>query len=56
MCTGVQVNLALCCKAMLRILFMGHVAVGPSANAKRPLLKITRGLSDQPSGVTHLDI
>ncbi len=54
---GMQAHLALCCKALLPILGVGHVRVrldtpGPG----RPLLNATRCLTKQPSGAVHLDV
>ena len=52
-----QVNLALCCKAMLPTLCMG--TVGARLNqpqGEEPLTQLTRCLSQQPHGVSHLKL
>ena len=52
-----QVNLALCCKGMLPILYMGHVSVRLYEEDKgRPLTQLTRCLKKQPDGVSHLEL
>ena len=56
-CFGMQAHLALCCKALLPILGMGHVRVNLDApKTGRPLLNATRCLRKQPSGVSHLEV
>ena len=54
---GMQMHLALCCKAMLHVLSMGNVVVrlGKPIGA-RPLLQLNRCLAKQPNGVQHLAI
>ena len=50
-----QAHLALCCKALLPILGMGHVRVNLDAHKNtRPLLNANRGLRKQPNGASHL--
>ena len=62
LCTGVQIHLALCCKATLPILSMGHVRVGIDEHGRdehereRPLLQAARCLTKQPSDVSHLEV
>ena len=52
-----QGNLALCCKAMLPLLYMGFVRVRlDKAEGERPLSRFTRCLSQQPDGVVHLKL
>ena len=52
-----QANLALCCKAMLPILCMGHVRVRlDEPDGGMPLTQLTRCLTKQPDGVSHLDL
>ena len=54
---GVQIDLALCCKATLPILCMGHVRVTINEQkCKRALLQLTRCLTKHPSGVRHLEL
>ena len=56
-CLGMQAHLALCCKALLPVLGMGHVRVNLDKPASgRPLLKATRCLTKQPSGASHLEV
>ena len=56
-CMGVQIDLALCCKATLPILCMGHVRVTINPLVcKRALLQLTRCLTEHPSGVLHLEL
>ena len=50
-----QANLALCCKAMLPILCMGHVSARlDKADGGRPLTQLSHCLREQPNGVSHL--
>ena len=52
-----QGHLALCCKATLPILCMGHVNVRTNRlERERPLLQATRCLTKQPDGVSHLEV
>ena len=52
-----QVNLALCCKAMLPILYMGHVSVTLHEDDNgRPLTRLSRRLKNQRGGVSHLEV
>jgi hypothetical protein len=56
-CLCMQVNLALCCKAMLPVLYKGFVSVGlDKPKRERPLLQLSRCLSQQPDGVSHLKL
>ena len=56
-CTGVQGHLALCCKATLPIMGMGHVRIRNDEEQRgRPLLEATRCLTKQPGGVSHLEV
>ena len=53
----VQIHLAVCCKATLPILCMGHVRVRTDNDArKRHLLQAKRCLAKQPGGVSHLEV
>ena len=53
--TGVQSHLALCCKATLPILCMGHVTINTDEHqGERSLLQAARCLTKQPSGTLHL--
>ena len=57
-CVAVQNQLAVCCKAMLPVLSMGHVrlTIDPM-NGSSPLLPLTRRVTTrQPSGVSHLEV
>ena len=57
LCTGVQIHLAVCCKATLPILCMGHVRVRTDEHGiERPLLQATRCLTKQPGDVSHLEV
>ena len=57
LCMGVQSHLALCCKATLPILCMGHVRVTTKEHeGKKPLLQATCCLAKQPGGVLHLEV
>ena len=57
LCMGVQSHLALCCKATLPILCMGHVTINTDKKQlEQPLLQATRRLIKQPSVVTHLEV
>ena len=53
-----QARLAVCCKALLPILGMGHVRVNldTPGSPERPLLNATRCLTKQPGGVSHLEL
>ena len=56
-----QGNLALCCKAMLPLLYKGIVSVrldhhDDEAEGEKPLSQLTRCLSQQPDGVSHLEL
>ena len=54
---GVQSHLALCCKATLPILCMGHVRVKTDHHLyERRLRRATRCLTKQPGGVSHLEV
>ena len=54
---GMQAHLALCCKALLPILGMGHVRVNlGTPGSGTHLLNATRYLTKQPDGVSHLDV
>ena len=54
---GVQSHLAVCCRATLPILCMGHVRVSINElERERPLIKATRCLMKQPGGVSHLEV
>ena len=54
---GVQGHLALCSKATLPILCMGHVRVTTKKHErKKPLITATRCLAKQPGGVSHLEV
>ena len=55
---GMQIHLALCCKALLPILRMGHVRVNLDKHKSgRPPLNATRCLiMKQPSGASHLEV
>ena len=54
---GVQGHLALCCKATLPTLCMGHVRVHTDHDLnERQLLQATRCLTKQPGGVLHLEV
>ena len=56
-CFGMQAHLALCCKALLPILCMGHVAINVDKHGSaRHLLNATRCLRKQPSGASHPEI
>ena len=56
-CMGVQIHLAVCCKATPPILCMRHVRVRTDHHArKRHLSQATRCLAKQPGGVSHLDV
>ena len=50
-----QVNLALCCKAMLPVLCMGHVSARLD-KPNKPLTQLTRRLAKQPNDVLHLQL
>ena len=55
--TGVQSHLALCCKATLPIVCMGHVRVRTSEHERqRPLSEATRCLARHPGSVSHLEV
>ena len=50
-----QVNLALCCKAMLPLLWTGFVSVRlDKPSGERPITQLSRCLAKQPNGVSHL--
>ena len=50
-----QVHLALCCKAMLPLLWTGHVSASlHTPNGGRPLTQLSRRLARHPDGVSHL--
>ena len=52
-----QSHLALCCKATLPILCMGHVKLTTDEHqGKRPLLQAARCLMKQPNSVSHLEM
>ena len=52
-----QSHLALCCKATLPILCMGHVTLNTDKHqGERPLLQAAHCLTNQPSGVSHLEV
>ena len=52
-----QVNLALCCKGMLPVLYKGFVSVRlDKPKGERPLSQLARCLSQQPDGVSHLKL
>ena len=54
---GVQRQLALCCKATLPILCMGHVRVrAVKEHLERHLLNATRCLTKQPGGISHFEL
>ena len=55
---SMQGNLALCCKALLPILSMGRVVMTSpdEVYGGRPLLQLTRCLTEQPDKVTHLEL
>ena len=57
LCTGMQSHLAVCCKATLPFLCMGHVRVTTDKQQfERPLLQATRCLTKQPGGVLHFEL
>ena len=57
LCTGVQGHLALCCKATLPIMCMGHVRViTDNLSNERRLHQATRCLTKQPGDVSHLEV
>ena len=50
-----QVNLVLSCKAMLPLLWTGHVSASlDTPNGGRPLTQLSRRLAKHPNGVSHL--
>ena len=52
-----QAHLALCCKALLPILGMGHVRVNLNTpKTGRALLNATHCLTKQPGSVLHLEV
>ena len=52
-----QAHLALCCKATLPILCMGHVTISTNKHKQEgPLVKATHCLTKQPGGVSHLEV
>ena len=53
-----QAHLALCCKAMLPIISMGHLVVRAPGNlyGGRPIRQVTRLLTKQPGNVSHLEL
>ena len=52
-----QINLALCCKASLPILYKGIVSLRlDRPNGGRLLTQLSRCLAKQPDGVTHLHL
>ena len=56
-CSGVQSHLALCCKATLPLLCIGHVRVRSDNQAREwLLLQATRCLTKQPGRVSHLEV
>ena len=56
-CLCMQVNLALCSKAMLPLLYKGSVMVRlDKPKGERPLTQFTRCLSQQPAGISHLNL